>query len=78
MAITQVITDPEKDFHKNRSEQSSDATTVSSDKDGLADNMPDPNIVDFYGPDDPENPLNWTATKKFAAIFTVSIITFLS
>lgn len=35
-------------------------------------------IVDFDGPDDLENPLNWPPAKKFTAIAIVSLLTFLS
>ena len=38
----------------------------------------DPNIVDWDGSDDPENPLNWPFRKKFAAIALISFITMLS
>lgn len=38
----------------------------------------DPNIVDWNGPDDPENALNWSSTKKFAAMGIVALITMLS
>ena len=38
----------------------------------------DPNFVDWDGPDDPENPLNWSSAKKLAAIGIVSLITMLS
>ncbi|KAF2658464.1 MFS general substrate transporter [Lophiostoma macrostomum CBS 122681] len=38
----------------------------------------DPNIVDWDGPDDPENPMNWSSRKKATAIAIVAIITFLS
>ncbi|KAK5988699.1 Efflux pump radE [Cladobotryum mycophilum] len=38
----------------------------------------DPNIVDWDGPDDPENPLNWPSRKKFAVVAIVSAITFIS
>lgn len=37
----------------------------------------DPMIVDWDGPDDPENPLNWPLPKKAATIGVVSAITFL-
>ncbi|KAL9610375.1 MAG: hypothetical protein Q9167_004915 [Letrouitia subvulpina] len=44
-----------------------------------SENYPeDPNIVDWDGPDDPENPLNWSVAKKLAAIGIVSMITLLS
>lgn len=38
----------------------------------------DPNIVDWDGPDDPENPMNWTARKKWANIAILSLLTFLT
>jgi len=37
-----------------------------------------PDIIDWDGPDDPANPMNWPFSKKFAAIGTVSFITLLS
>ncbi|KAF9871973.1 hypothetical protein CkaCkLH20_10605 [Colletotrichum karsti] len=39
---------------------------------------PDPNVVDFDGPDDPEHPLNWSTTKKTASIVIVSLTALLS
>lgn len=38
----------------------------------------DPNIVNWEGLDDPENPLNWPFPRKVVAISIVSFITFLS
>ena len=38
----------------------------------------DPNIVDFDGPNDPENPLNWPASRKNMNITLIALITFLS
>ncbi|CAG8068321.1 unnamed protein product [Penicillium olsonii] len=38
----------------------------------------DPNIVDWDGPDDPENPLNWTSKKKFGATMSIALITLLT
>jgi hypothetical protein len=40
--------------------------------------MKDPNVVDWDGPDDPANPMNWSSRKKVAAIGIVSLITMLS
>ncbi|KAM5446988.1 hypothetical protein MaudCBS49596_006168 [Microsporum audouinii] len=34
--------------------------------------------VDWNGPDDPENPLNWTAFKKWLAITIIAYITFVT
>lgn len=38
----------------------------------------DPNIVDWDGPDDVENPQNWPLRKKFVSVAIVSFITLLS
>lgn len=35
----------------------------------------DPNMVDWDGPDDPENPMNWSDKKKWLNIATLSILT---
>ncbi|KAI0172196.1 MFS general substrate transporter [Hypoxylon sp. FL1284] len=35
----------------------------------------DPNVVDWDGPDDPENPMNWTDKKKWLNITILSIMT---
>lgn len=37
-----------------------------------------PNIVDWDGPNDPANPMNWSSGKKVAAIGVVSVITTIS
>ena len=38
----------------------------------------DPNLVSWEGPDDPQNPKNWSAKRKWAATFVVSCFTFIS
>lgn len=38
----------------------------------------DPNIVDWDGPEDPENPMNWSSRQKVTAIGIVSVLAFLS
>jgi len=38
----------------------------------------DPSIVDWDGPDDPANPMNWSSSKKVTAIGIISLITMLS
>ena len=38
----------------------------------------DPNMVFWNGPDDPENPKNWTMKRKWTATFVVSSFTFIS
>lgn len=38
----------------------------------------DPNIIDFNGPDDPDNAMNWSSGKKAAAIGMVTAMTLFS
>jgi len=38
----------------------------------------DPYVVDWDGPDDPQNPLNWSSRMKWGNIAVVSSITFLT
>lgn len=47
-------------------------------EDGTRESPRDPNIVDWDGPDDPENPLNWTAKRKVTATMSIALITFLT
>lgn len=37
-----------------------------------------PNIVDWEGPDDPENPYNWSARKKWSNVAILSFLTLLT
>lgn len=55
-------------------------TPASSSIGADADDVPeqDPNIVDFDGPDDPQNPMNWGFTKKWGMVLLISAITFLT
>ncbi|OLN97668.1 Fluconazole resistance protein 1-like protein 2 [Colletotrichum chlorophyti] len=58
---------------------SRDDVDVESMKSGINEEEPrDPNVVDFDGPSDPENPLNWSTTKKTTPIVIVSLTTLLS
>ena len=54
------------------------ASSQTSDTDQKKeDQAEDPNAVDWDGPDDPKNPMNWPAWKINAQIFLVSAITFI-
>ena len=54
------------------------ASSQTSDSDQKKeDQAEDPNVVDWDGPDDPRNPMNWPAWKINAQIFLVSAITFI-
>ncbi|KAG4428625.1 hypothetical protein IFR05_015889 [Cadophora sp. M221] len=35
----------------------------------------DPNLIDWNGPSDPENPQNWTASKKWIVVTALSLMT---
>ncbi|EEU37540.1 uncharacterized protein NECHADRAFT_97619 [Fusarium vanettenii 77-13-4] len=47
-------------------------TTTSNDSDY------DPNIIAWNGPDDPENPMNWSPRKKWMNIALMSLLTIIS
>ena len=54
------------------------ASSQTSDSDQKKeDQVEDPNAVDWDGPDDPKNPMNWPAWKINVQIFLVSAITFI-
>lgn len=63
----------------------SDLTITDHDSEKAQDNnapqdaaSKDPNIVDFEGPDDAENPMNWSTGKKTIQIVIVTTMTLLS
>jgi hypothetical protein len=62
----------EKDIEKGAEAKSSSSIDDSEEP------VVDPNIVDFDGPDDMENPLNWTYWKKWGMVMLISAITFLT
>ncbi|KAL2871461.1 MFS transporter [Aspergillus lucknowensis] len=49
-----------------------------AEKSGTATSDPDPKLVTWNGPDDPDNPKNWPMSKKWAIVVTVSCFTFIS
>ncbi|TBU42457.1 MFS general substrate transporter [Dichomitus squalens] len=44
--------------------------------DGALNRADDPNLVDWYGPDDPDNPRNWSTFKKCFVTFDLCFLTF--
>src|SRR4051812_26079606 len=58
----------------------SDATLA--DEKGLpsepTQSAPTVRTIDWDGPQDPENPKNWSSTRKWAATITVAMFTFIS
>lgn len=59
-------------------EKGNQADSISSDEEAIDSNEDDPNIVFWDGPDDPQNPMNWSFTKKWGTVCLVSCITFLT
>ncbi|KAL8936942.1 MAG: hypothetical protein Q9216_004673 [Gyalolechia sp. 2 TL-2023] len=49
-----------------------------STADGKQQQPPNPNIVEWNGPDDPEKPTNWPASRKYGIVAITSIISFLT
>jgi hypothetical protein len=62
----------------------SQALSTHTDERTLSGNEPaqeearDPNIVDWDGPDDPANPLNWPMKKKWSIIAALGAVTFIT
>lgn len=46
--------------------------------DAVEEEESDPNIVDWDGPDDPENPQNWKASKKWGIIAALGLVTLIT
>lgn len=69
----QTAADPEKEVDLEKGSPNGSTKEVARDN-----NVRDPNIVDWDGPDDPEKAVNWPAKKKWANIFIISSITFLT
>ncbi|KAF9872388.1 polyamine transporter 3 [Colletotrichum karsti] len=63
-------------------------TSVSSDTERLSEavdrtpnveeNHEEPDVVDWDGPDDPENPMNWPESRKWVNLALMSILTIIS
>lgn len=64
----------------NREKLGADLENGTLDLNDIAkeEKLRDPNIVDWDGPDDPENPLNWTSGKKIIATCSIALVTFLT
>ena len=61
-------------------EKGNDTGSISTAEQPDAEEEPerDANVVDFDGPNDPENPMNWKASKKWGMVALISAITFLT
>lgn len=56
----------------------SNSTADKKEVEVAAAELLDPNIVDWDGPEDPENPINWSEKKKWGNIAVLASITFLT
>ncbi|KAH8431505.1 MFS transporter [Aspergillus melleus] len=66
----------ERDYDLERNAQAS--AGLEKSRTARSDRSRDPTLVTWDGPDDPENPKNWPAKNKWAAVVTVSFFTFIS
>jgi hypothetical protein len=66
--------------HDTRALESCSTPSEKPDKaDETTDSEPrDPNLVDWDGPDDPQNPMNWSLKRKLIITGCISIITLLT
>lgn len=80
---TKVDAEKKDDKHGSMSSSSHAASNENDVEKGATetgaetDEPKDPNIVDWEGPDDPKNPYNWPAKKKWANIAILSLLTLL-
>lgn len=56
----------------------SDGVTGDKEKAVAEETEQDPNIVDWDGPHDPENPMNWPEKKKWLNVAVLSILTIIT
>ena len=68
---------PAKDLELGATENS-EALQKENVSSADVDSAVDPNIVDWDGPNDPMNPMNWPGWKIKVHIFLISAITFLT
>jgi hypothetical protein len=52
--------------------------SMSTQRDETAPEEADPNVVDWDGPEDPANPMNWPSWRKIFTVGIVSAITFIT
>ncbi|CAO2648795.1 Nn.00g097440.m01.CDS01 [Neocucurbitaria sp. VM-36] len=72
--------DMEKGVESHTQSSYTDERTLSVEvpvEEGLQEQR-DPNIVDWDGPDDPHNPQNWTAKKKWGIIAALGAVTLIT
>jgi multidrug resistance protein len=70
--------DLEKDVECQAQSTHTDERTLSASNEAEEDQARDPNIINWDGPDDPKNPQNWPAAKKWRIVFATSLITLIT
>ncbi|KAF5614181.1 major facilitator superfamily domain protein [Fusarium subglutinans] len=71
--------EPSTDRQRGTNSDETHAANVKSDAEkgatetGEGSPTPDPNIVDWSGPNDPENPRNWSKAYKLTNIIAISL-----
>lgn len=70
-------TDAEKGAQSQALSMHTDERTLSRDT-AIQQEERDQNVVDWDGPDDPENPLNWPAKKKWTIIAALGAVTLIT
>ena len=74
--VSPTISEAEKEVDL----ESGDRQSISLSKEGVTAEpaVPDANIVNWSGPDDPKNPMNWPGRLKWGNVAVISSITFLT
>lgn len=70
---TSAIESPDISLNLSKVEQ--DSCFSSFEEKGPPHNEGSKYVVDFDGPDDPENPLNWSQTRKWCLVGLISAMT---
>lgn len=71
--------EPEKDERKmdeDIEKQSRDQLPLQQTADAVANESKDESLVEFDGPDDPENPKNWSTKRKVAITISMGVMAF--
>jgi len=67
------------DLQINNSARGSDVEKeIGGEVSKVTTNDTDPNDVYWDGPDDPQNPLNWTAKRKWGNVAVLSLVTLIT
>lgn len=67
-----------EDIEKRRTDDAEDGQKGNYKSEATKEEEVDPNVVDYDGPDDQENPYNWTKTRKWINGGFLSALTFIT